>query len=181
MNQTSRTAAEHLQICIHHWRDLRDALGGRSAPAWPPAGRMTDYLRALDQADAEQLEYERHRALALRTLERDPAQIGERPIPIRLPIHETMRIVTAALVECADQIAASLARDGFTPAEIANMAGPDFQPEPIRLRWGLDDVEYGDDDTVTLLLSGPDGEPYLLELEPERVAVLRQNLVGPDA
>ena len=80
-----------------------------------------------------------------------------------------------------NQIAASLARDGFTPAEIANMAGPDFQPEPIRLRWGLDDVEYGDDDTVTLLLSGPDGEPYLLELEPERAAVLRQNLAGPDA
>jgi hypothetical protein len=79
------------------------------------------------------------------------------------------------------EMAASLARDGFSPDEIANMAGPDFQPEPVRLRWGLDDVEYGDDDTVTLLLSGPDGEPYLLELEPERVAVLRQNLVGPDA
>jgi hypothetical protein len=105
-----RTTAEHLTTVIHHWPDLTDALGGRSAPTWPPAGRMNDYLRTLEQADAEQLEYERHRALALRTLERDPSQLGERPIPIRLPIHETMRIVRAALVECADQIAASVQR-----------------------------------------------------------------------
>ncbi|MBP5883155.1 hypothetical protein QBA57_28685 [Streptomyces scabiei] len=120
------TTAEHLTLVIHHWRDLREALGGRSAPAWPPAGRMTDYLRALDDVDAEQLEAERHRALALRTLERDPGQIGERPIPIRLPIHETMRIVRAALVECADQIAASVQRpvmgllpDGYPKADRA--------------------------------------------------------------
>jgi hypothetical protein len=80
-----------------------------------------------------------------------------------------------------NEMAASLARDGFSPDEIANMIGPDFQPEPVQLRWGLDDVEYGDDDSVTLLLSGPDGEPYWLELEPERAAVLRQNLAGPEA
>jgi hypothetical protein len=80
-----------------------------------------------------------------------------------------------------NETAASLARDGFHPDEIANMAGPDFQPEPVRLRWGLDDIEYGDDDSVTLLLSGPDGEPYSLELEPTRAAALRQNLAGPDA
>jgi hypothetical protein len=39
---------------------------------------------------------------------------------------------------------------------------------------------WGDDDTVTVLLSGPNGEPYWLELAPERTAVLRQNLAGPD-
>jgi hypothetical protein len=38
----------------------------------------------------------------------------------------------------------------------------------------------GDDDTVTVLLSGPDREPYSLELDPERAAVLRQDLAGPD-
>jgi hypothetical protein len=40
---------------------------------------------------------------------------------------------------------------------------------------------WGDDDSVTVLLSGPDGEPYWLELDPERAAVLRQDLAGPDS
>lgn len=50
---------------------------------------------------------------------------------------------------------------------------------PILLRWGLDDVLYGDDDTVTVLLSGPAGEPYWLELDPERAAALREALDAP--
>jgi hypothetical protein len=52
--------------------------------------------------------------------------------------------------------------------------------DPTPLRWGLNDVLWGDDDTVTVLLSGPNGEPYWLELDPERAAVLRQDLAGPD-
>jgi hypothetical protein len=40
---------------------------------------------------------------------------------------------------------------------------------------------WGDDDSVIVLLSGPDREPYWLELDPERAAVLRQNLAGPEA
>lgn len=52
--------------------------------------------------------------------------------------------------------------------------------DPTHLRWGLDDVLWGDDDSVTVLLSGPDREPYWLELDPERAAVLRRNLAGPD-
>lgn len=52
-------------------------------------------------------------------------------------------------------------------------AGPDT---PTPLRWGLGDVELGDDDSVALLLSGPDREPYVLELEPERAAALREVL-----
>ncbi|MGW8703427.1 hypothetical protein ACWGOK_42090, partial [Streptomyces eurythermus] len=35
------------------------------------------------------------------------------------------------------------------------------------------------DDTVTVLLSGPDGEPYWLELDQERAGVLREDLAGP--
>lgn len=50
---------------------------------------------------------------------------------------------------------------------------------PTPLRWGLNDILYGDDDTVTMLLSGPAGEPYWLELEPEQAAVLREDLAGP--
>jgi hypothetical protein len=72
-----------------------------------------------------------------------------------------------------------LARDGFSPDEIANMAGPTFEAQPVPLRWGLDDVMWGDDDTTTVMLSGPDGEPYWLELDPERTAALRECLAGP--
>jgi hypothetical protein len=50
---------------------------------------------------------------------------------------------------------------------------------PTPLRWGLNDVLWGDDDTVTVLLSGPTGEPYWLELGPEAAAVLREDLAGP--
>ncbi|MGP3737973.1 hypothetical protein ACTWJ9_33220 (plasmid) [Streptomyces sp. GDS52] len=60
----------------------------------------------------------------------------------------------------------------------------DYRPatdgEPTPLRWGLDDVMHGDDDTTTVLLSGPSGEPYWLELEPERAAALRESLAGPE-
>jgi len=52
--------------------------------------------------------------------------------------------------------------------------------DPTLLRWGLDDVMWGDDDNVIVLMSGPDLEPYWLELDPERAAVLRRNLAGPD-
>jgi hypothetical protein len=48
--------------------------------------------------------------------------------------------------------------------------------DPTPLRWGLDDVLLGDDDSVIVLLSGPQGEPYWLELEPDRAAALRRNL-----
>ncbi|MFJ3084673.1 hypothetical protein ACIPJG_33655 [Streptomyces halstedii] len=53
--------------------------------------------------------------------------------------------------------------------------------EPIQLRWGLDDVMYGDDDTTTVVLSGPGGEPYWVELDPERTAALRDALAGPES
>ncbi|MFI5702602.1 hypothetical protein ACIA78_21460 [Streptomyces xanthochromogenes] len=51
---------------------------------------------------------------------------------------------------------------------------------PIPLRWGLNDVQWGDDDSVVVMLSGPDGEPYWLELDQEQAAVLREDLAGPD-
>ena len=69
--------------------------------------------------------------------------------------------------------------------EIDRLRNPDIAdgeaPEPMQLRWGLDDVMWGDDDSVTVLLSGPDREPYWLELDQERAAVLRENLAGPPA
>ena len=52
--------------------------------------------------------------------------------------------------------------------------------DPTRLRWGLDDVEYGDDDSVTVLLSGPGGTPFVLELDADRATALRDALNGPE-
>ncbi|WP_328545383.1 hypothetical protein [Streptomyces europaeiscabiei] len=88
-----------------------------------------------------------------------------------------------------DTTAESLADDGFTPVEIANMLGGITEAatdiaaadNPTHLRWGLNDVQWGDDDSVIVMLSGPDLEPYWLELDVERAAVLRQDLAGPDA
>lgn len=82
-----------------------------------------------------------------------------------------------------NEMAASLHRDGFSPDEIAAMLAPGATtggaPEPTQLRWGLNDVMWGDDDNVTVLLSGPNGEPYWLELDQERANTLREDLAGP--
>ncbi|MEU3098536.1 hypothetical protein ABZ690_28220 [Streptomyces sp. NPDC006967] len=103
------TTATHLRTVALHWADLREAIG---APAQLGAFGLglKGYLARLDQADAEQLEYERHQAAHLRSLERDPIQLGARPVPIRLHILDTMRTVEAALVACADDIAAAAQR-----------------------------------------------------------------------
>jgi hypothetical protein len=90
----------------------------------------------------------------------------------------------ARYAAAGDEMAASLVRDGFGDDEIADMLGPGVAdgeaPEPTQLRWGLDDVMWGDDDSTIVMLSGPQGEPYWLELDAERAAVLRSNLAGPD-
>ncbi|MGW5132884.1 hypothetical protein [Streptomyces sp. NPDC004135] len=43
--------------------------------------------------------------------EPDQIQLGDRPVPVRLHILDTMRAVEAALVQCADGIAAAAQRD----------------------------------------------------------------------
>lgn len=108
-------AARHLTLVIRYWPDLAEALGSRSAPTWPPAGRMADYLRDLDQRDAGEQAAEHQRAADLRLLERDPAQLGERPVPIRLTVLDVMSLVQTDLIECADQIAASVQRPVMSP------------------------------------------------------------------
>ncbi|MFC8945934.1 hypothetical protein [Streptomyces rochei] len=125
---------EHpLRTIALRWTDLQDALGGASAPVWPPAGRMRDYLRSLEELDAEEAEAERHRALALRLLERDPAQLGERPIPIRLRIHDTMRTVHASLLACADAVAEVVQRPPMAPPAPRRAAVATTRAE--RLAW----------------------------------------------
>lgn len=84
-----------------------------------------------------------------------------------------------------DQIAKKDAASGAGDRALAEFlgAGPDIAAadNPTPLRWGLNDVLWGDDDTIIVLLSGPQGEPYWLELDPERAAALREDLAGSAA
>lgn len=101
------TAATHLRTIALHWTDLHDAAGQPVQVGAFGLG-LRGYLAALD--DAEQQEYDRHQAAHLRSLERDPIQLGDRPTPVRLHILDTMRAVEAVLVACADDIALAAQR-----------------------------------------------------------------------
>ncbi|MFH9403288.1 hypothetical protein ACH4JS_26585 [Streptomyces sp. NPDC017638] len=107
------TAATHLRTIALHWADLADAAGAPSQIGAFGLG-LRGYLARLDQADAEQVEYERLQAAYLRSLERDPIQLGDRPVPVRLHILDTMRVIEAALVACADDIAHATQRAPIT-------------------------------------------------------------------
>lgn len=108
------TTATHLRTIATTWTDLADALGAPTQHAWPPV-TLRGYLNALQQLDAEEIQARAEAAAALRMLERDPAQLGERPILISARIYETMRTVEAALIECADQIAPAITRAPMKP------------------------------------------------------------------
>ncbi|MDT9688170.1 hypothetical protein Q5762_07340 [Streptomyces sp. P9(2023)] len=118
-------------------------------------------------------------------------------IPVRVPLDRVEELVAGVRdaarqaagqpAAAEDEMAASLRRDGFSNDEIADIlrqpsADPTIADDPTPLRWGLNDILYGDDDTITVCMSGPapDREPYWLELDPERAAVLRDDLAGPD-
>lgn len=77
------TTSTHLRSIALHWTDLHEAAGTPAQIGAFGLG-LRGYLARLDQADADQLEYERHQAAHLRSLERDPIQLGERPVPVRL-------------------------------------------------------------------------------------------------
>lgn len=97
----------------------------------------------------------------------------------------------AAFVGNDEGCTCAAAGDCFAPAghyadcpdAVEAQPSPDLAAadDPTPLRWGLNDVMWGDDDTVTVILSGPDREPYWLELDPERAAVLQQDLAGPNS
>ncbi|MGR3875754.1 hypothetical protein ACUXZZ_45295 (plasmid) [Streptomyces graminifolii] len=90
---------------------------------------------------------------------------------------EVARLDRAA-ADAHGALATALARwiDGIEPEPSAPV---DEEQEPVQLRWGLDDVMYGDDDTTTVMLSDEQRRPYWLELEPERTTALRTALAGP--
>ncbi|MGW6418826.1 hypothetical protein [Streptomyces sp. NPDC055055] len=93
------TTTYQLQQVARLWPDLTTALGTPATVAGFGLG-LRGYLAAVEQYDIAE-------AAALRALERNPEQLGARPVPISLRVHDTMRIVEAALHETADQIASA--------------------------------------------------------------------------
>lgn len=101
-------AASDLRTIATTWTDLNDALGLPNTVGGFGRG-LRAYTNLLEETDLET-------AAELRLLERDPAQLGQRPIPIRLQVYGVMRTVEAALTECGDQIAAVVQRSPMSPA-----------------------------------------------------------------
>ncbi|WP_371612896.1 hypothetical protein [Streptomyces clavifer] len=94
--------AADLRMLITTWPDLNDALG--APPMIAGFGRgLTAYMAALEETDLDA-------AAELRALERDPAQIGIRPIPMRLAVYATMRAIEGALTGCAAAVAEHVQR-----------------------------------------------------------------------
>ncbi|MEV8432020.1 hypothetical protein ACWHLZ_27960 [Streptomyces chartreusis] len=109
------TTATHLRTIATRWTDLTDALASTGTATWPPAGRMSDYLNALDQADEQLAEAARWQATYNRQfLDRDPTQIGATRPPLRIAILDTMRTVEAALIATGDQVAVAVQRSPMT-------------------------------------------------------------------
>ncbi|MEU6279760.1 hypothetical protein [Streptomyces sp. NPDC047028] len=96
------TTATHLRTIALHWTDLHEA-AGQPAQIGAFGLGLRGYLAHLEDADRE--EYLRAHRAWRHSQDRDPLQLGERPIPVRLHILDTMRAVEAALVQCADDIA----------------------------------------------------------------------------
>lgn len=103
----------HLTSVALHWRDLTDALGAPAVHNGFGIG-LRGHLAALAEPDIDLLA----QARADERADSAPDAPGQRPIPIRLQVHETMRIVHAQLLECADAIAGSVQRPvmGLLPA-----------------------------------------------------------------
>ncbi|MFI8360740.1 hypothetical protein ACIGD1_11330 [Streptomyces sp. NPDC085612] len=101
-----------LRRLINLWPDLHNALGDRPIHGAFGLG-LRGYLAAIDHHDPAE-------AAALRDLERDPAQLGDRPVPLNLAIYDTMRAIEAALAHCAEVTAAAVQIDPIP------LPGPDW-------------------------------------------------------
>lgn len=134
------TTAKQFQTVATLWADLTDALGDRTQHAWPPP-QLRDYLAGLDRYDTH--EVSAHHVQQLRTHldehqriryectlcdhvgeghthgiseDRSPDQLGTRPVPIDLRIHDTRHIIETVLHDTATRIAAENQRPTMQPA-----------------------------------------------------------------
>ncbi|NNJ04169.1 hypothetical protein HHX38_08480 [Streptomyces sp. PKU-MA01144] len=117
---TTTRAALHLLTL--RWNDLTNSLGTPTAGAWYGTGIRS---QLADTRDPHEVLLAERDAAALRALERDPAQIGARPIPLRLDIVTAMDAITDTMRYCADVVAGSVQRAPMTvaPAGLTLTAG----------------------------------------------------------
>ncbi|MFF1416538.1 hypothetical protein [Streptomyces sp. NPDC058280] len=133
------TADQHLQYLITTWPQLAELLTTRSADTWPPTS-TAEYTKRLDEHDAAEVAAGRH-AQQLVTIRHETGQLyyactgcdhvgdghqhpvradrgdtglGDRPVPLRLHVLDTMRAVTIAVTTVADQVAAEVQRAPIT-------------------------------------------------------------------
>ncbi|MFG3349531.1 hypothetical protein ACGF1Z_31295 [Streptomyces sp. NPDC048018] len=126
---TTLTTPQQFEQIARLWPDLRNALAAPTQHSWPPV-ELRGYLQAMERLDID--DPTAYNA-ARRELERDPAQLGVRPIPISLAVHDTMRAVEAALLDTADRIARSVQRTPIQPPAPARASYAQSRGE--RLAW----------------------------------------------
>lgn len=133
------TTATHLQTVALHWRNLHDALGQPAIHHGFGIG-LRGHLQALAEHDLDLLAQARQDERA----DSSPEALGERPVPVRLHILDTMQHVHTTLLECADQTAASVQRpvmgllpDTYPPADRARreLLVMQDRKDPRRWKW----------------------------------------------
>ncbi|CAM5591120.1 hypothetical protein [Streptomyces purpurascens] len=179
------------QAEVHQYRTALQGVARASSAGQAPATdraalreRIAETLWPLTDWDGDQLNAERAADAVLAVV---PAPTDRAAVLTAAD----RKFLSFALDQAAEEMSLG---DGFTDEDSAALEklrrmtveaqpGPDLAAadNPTALRWGLNDVLWGDDDTVTVLMSGPGGEPYRLELDQERAAVLREDLAGPEA
>ncbi|MEU8760675.1 hypothetical protein [Streptomyces sp. NPDC048659] len=129
MNNPTLTTAQQLQQIARLWPELQDALAAPTQHSWPPV-ELRGYLQAMERLDIDDpAAYN----TARRALERSPEQLGTRPVPLNLRVHDTMRAVEAVLLDTADQLARAIQRAPMQPPAPARAAYARTRGE--RLAW----------------------------------------------
>lgn len=100
------TTATHLRTCALHWTDLTDALGQPAIHHGFGIG-LRGHLALLTEPDPDVLAQYR----ADERADSSPDAPGERPVPVRLHILDTMNQVENDPTACADHIARQVQRD----------------------------------------------------------------------
>jgi hypothetical protein len=140
----TRTTADDLQTIVDHWQHMRALVDtSQTSDTWPPTMGRTEYMRALDDHDRDETalllqhaqhlvtRHDEHGRVQYECLhceyvgegrshtprgDRHAAQLGERPVPLRLHVVDACRAVEVALCALADQVAAEVQHDGTDPA-----------------------------------------------------------------
>lgn len=131
-------AVADLQHIADNWAILRELLQARTPATWPPAGRMADHQRDLDDLDAALAGMEvLHQQAALERAERTALAPGQRPAPLRVAVFDLIADLDAELLALADEIASAVQRPAFTAT--VRSASPNDQVARSLALMGLKD------------------------------------------